>query len=332
MQDGEQLMRRRTRSIGVIGACGLLLLSASLVQAAPADVPAFCPLSRLGLEHPADLKPRRPVADECLFRADDRRLYVEIKPLKLEDYEIIAKAGKIESRPAGAMAVSDERVEIAGRPVFLTTYGVKGQNQPRIHMIAVTRIGDVAVRTEAVVQLIKLAGYGVEPLRQVVLSAQMRAPLTPEQQKSELPVWMDDFAGFTLQRATNTSVFLGAGADDPTGAGKEVSIRISLPFSRAPETPSKDDVRLTQLLDDGLPLDPSRTVETQEIVERDGLNWYEFKATGAAEGYSEPVLAVAALRLEPSKRIVTLQAIMPLKDRARYEDRIRTLADNISWK
>jgi hypothetical protein len=325
-------MRQAISSVGTAGGLALmLLLCGKAPYAAAADTPAFCPLSRLGLEHPADLKARRPVAEECLFRADDRRLYIEITPLKPEAYEAIAKAGKI-AVPDGGRAIAEERVEIAGRPVFLSTYGVKGQNQPRIHMIAVTKFGDMPVQTKAVAQLIKLAGFGMDPLRRAVLSTQLREPLTPEQQKAELPVWMDDFAGFTLRRATNTSVFLGPGPDDPLGPGAEVSIRVSLPFMRAPVMPSKDDVRLTELLSEGLPIDPARTVESQDIVERDGLSWYEFKATGAATGYTEPALAVAALRLEPNKRIVAVQAIMPLKDRARYEDRIRTLADNISWK
>ncbi len=309
-----------------------LTINPALIRAADAEGPVFCPLSLLGLGEPDELKPRRPIADECLFRASDRRLYIEIKPITAEAYAAVEKAGRIEALPEGAHPISDEKAEVEGRAVFVKTFAVRGQNQPRFRMVAVTKFGDMAVETTGVVQMIKLAGFGLERFRKTVLSTTRREPLTPDQFKAELPIWIDEFADFTVVRATNTSVFLGPGEKDPRQAGNEIRIHISLPFTRSPEQPTRENASLSALLEEGLGLDPSRTVEMQDIVERDGLKWYEFRAAGKAEGFSEPVFAYSAIRLELKKRVVVVQALMPLPQRALFEERLRTLSDNISWK
>jgi hypothetical protein len=299
---------------------------------AMAEGPVFCPLSQFGLAAPADLKPKRPTEKECLFRARDRRLYVEINPISAADYDQIAKGGTVLGEPEEAKLISEEKLTVDGRDVFLKTFAAPGHLQPRMRVVAVSKFGDLPVKTVGVAQLIKLMSFPQAKLRETVLSTTFRPELTEEDYKAELPLFIDDFAGFKVLRATNSSIVLGPGEGEASDPANEKSVLITLLKDRPPSDPKAGDPALRQELEAGLWLGDDKIVETDTVTERDGLKWYEFRATGSSQTHKEPVLATSAIRMEPGKRMVTILGIVPLKERASFEERLRTLSDNISLK
>jgi hypothetical protein len=319
---------------GWMGYAISAMIATSLAAATPAfaESPVFCPLSKFGLASPADLKPKRPSGEECLFRARDRRLYVEITPISPADYEVAAKGGAIIGEPDNAKLIVEEKITVDGREIFLKTFAAPGHLQPRMRIVAVSKFGDLPVKTVGVAQLIKLMSFPQAKLRETVLSTTFRPELTEEDYRAGLPILIDDFAGFKVLSATNDSIRLGAGANETAGTDDAATVFIRLLNARPPADPQTGDPALKQELEAGLRLGADKVVETDAVIERDGLKWYEFRATGSSPTHAEPVLATSVMRMEAGKRMIAILGIVLLKDRVRFEERLRTLLDNISLR
>ena len=334
-------------AIGKIWATAILLVVTGLSGLAATDVfsqekplfeqkplcqkPTFCPLSRLGLEKPIDMRVRRG-RDTCLFRSKDRRLLTEITEIPNERYEAILKAGKNNTLPDGATVVSDDIVSVDGRSVFLRQVTVPGTPQPRLRVMAVTKIDGKTIETIVIAQAVKLFSVLPSQLREIALSAQVRPALTSDTYQAELPVAIDDLAGFRIATATARVITLVPGPDAPTDAAAGTSFRIILSDQRFLVPVTLGTVPEQQALAAELDMADDKNVETESLTERDGLTWYELQAIGKTRKTADKVLAMTSIRLEPNRWVIAFQAVMPLAQRALFEDRFKTLRDNVSWK
>jgi hypothetical protein len=311
-------------------------LAACLVlapQSATAGDPVFCALSRVGLAAPsAEMKPRRSSAGECLFRVSDRRMYVEITPLMPDRFDAMMKGGAIDRLPSEARLMREEKLVVDGRDVLLRSYAVPGAGQPRLWIVALSRIDGVPVMTIAVAQFIKLLSFSKEQLRETVLSTAVRPPLTETEYKKELPIDIADFAGFEIKSISGPTIKMEPKEppDATTAPISEVTIRV-LELVALPN-PQATDTALTNALEADIQLTESPVIEKREIVQREGLDWYEFKATGKSSRMPGEVFAAAYLRMEAGKRIIRIEGLFPLEKRTSFEARLAVLADNIGLR
>jgi hypothetical protein len=309
-----------------------LLIALCLLKppAAFANEPVFCALSRLGLGAPAaEMKPRRSSAGECLFRVPDRRMYVEIMPLEQGSFDAMVQGGPVEGLPATARLMAEEKLVIDGRDVLLRSYTVPGAGQPRLWVIALSRFDDLPVMTAGVAQFVKLLSFSKEQLRATVLSTVARPPLTEAQYKKELPIDIADFAGFKVKSVNGATIKLEPSEAPSNPALPTAEVTISRLELMAQPNPQMTDGTLIAALESDLQLIDIGAVEKREIAQREGLDWFEFKAMGRSSRMPVDVFATAYLRMEPGKRIIRIEGLFPLETRAAFEARFEILAENI---
>jgi hypothetical protein len=92
------------------------------------------------------------------------------------------------------------------------------------------------------------------------------------------------------------------------------------------------DEKLLSALQNNLQLADDATIELRSIVQREGLSWFELKATGKSVRLAGDIFAASYLRLEPGKRIIRVDGICALSQRADCEPRFKTLVDGVGLR